>query len=101
VTPEGVADEPTRRPSLLESLAPYKWRIVGCALGFALYVMLWVCVFAGWTVLAGPLIALPVIVVLVGAGNLFQGWLGVERPAPRFSRPTHDATNDGDGAASP
>ena len=63
--------------------------------------MLWVCVFAGWTVLSGPLIALPVIVVLVGAGNLFQGWLGIERRAPQFSRPNHDATSDGDGTTSP
>ncbi len=101
MTVEGDRQEPEATPSFLASLAPYRWRIVGCALGFTFYAVLWVCVFAGWTVLAGPLIALPVIAVLVGAGNLFQDWLGVERRAPQFSRPNHDATNDGDGAASP
>ena len=93
--------EPDATPSLVASLAPYSGGS-SAARSASPSTSRVVCVFAGWSVLAGPLIALPVIAVLVGAGNLFQGWLGVERPCatvPRARAPVDAPTASGDGAA--
>jgi hypothetical protein len=73
--------------SRIERLAPYKWRLVGLALGFLTYLGLWVVAIAGSPALAAVLITLPVLVFLIAAGNGLQHWLGISHRAPQFARP--------------
>jgi hypothetical protein len=78
--------------------APRKWRLVGVMLGLTLYGALWICYTAGATALLGPLVVAPAIVVLVAAGNLLQGWLGIGHRAPQFA---HRADDDQGEEATP
>ena len=64
-----------------------RWRALGVAPGVLVYAGLWAIVAAGATALAVPLILVPVLLVLIGGGNLLSGWLGVQRKAPQFNRP--------------
>jgi hypothetical protein len=47
----------------------------------------WLAEVAGARVLLGPLVVIPVLVVLIAGGNWLQHWLGVERPSPKFTQP--------------
>jgi hypothetical protein len=64
-----------------------------------LYGALWVGYAAGATALLSPLVVAPALVVLVAAGNLLQGWLGIGHRAPQFARPNRADDEQGDEAA--
>ena len=62
------------------------WIITGVVLGLIVYAGVVVAWHAGFTA-AAPFVVIPaVLVVMVGAGNLFSG-KRPGRPAPRFNRP--------------
>lgn len=76
------------------ALGPKKWRLIGLAILFLFYALAWLEVTAGARVLVGPLVVVPVIVILVAAGNWLQSWLGIDRPSPKFTeREHHDETS--------
>jgi hypothetical protein len=63
------------------------WRITGLACCLVGYGVAWLAEVAGARVLLGPLVVVPVLVVLIAGGNWLQHWLGVERPSPKFTQP--------------
>jgi hypothetical protein len=79
--------------------APRKWRLVGAMLVLLVYGALWVGYAAGATMLLSPLVVAPAIVVLVAAGNLLQGWLGIGHRAPQFAQRADAGDEQGDGPA--
>jgi hypothetical protein len=80
-----------------------KWRVVGAVLLALVYAGLWVLAIGGASdgasALVGPLVTLPVLVLLIAAGNWFQHWTGIRREGPKFARPAaeHDTPRDAPG----
>jgi len=81
-------------------IAEMKWRLVGVAIVGLFYLGLWMSVTAGATWLEGPLITIPVLVLLIAGGNWLQHWLGVQRRPPQFSSPGPDEDGDAGTPAS-
>jgi hypothetical protein len=77
--------------------APRKWRLVGVMLGLLAYGLLWVLYAAGATMLLALLVVAPTLIVLIAAGNLLQGWLGISHRAPQFAQRSDPADEHGGG----
>jgi hypothetical protein len=76
------------------------WRIVGIALGAMVYVLVLLAAIAGSRGALAVIVTATMLVFLVGAGNLWQNWLGIKRKPPRFNRPDV-ARREGDDAERP
>jgi hypothetical protein len=87
------------RRRLGAGLAPYRWRLVGVALGLLVYGLLLIVATGPahgvrqseeQAALLGLLITVPVLVLLVAGGNWLQHWLGIHRRPPQFAEPPRE-----------
>jgi hypothetical protein len=63
------------------------WRLTALVLGALVYVLVLLAAIAGSHSALEVLVTATVVIFLVGAGNLFQNWIGIKRRPPRFARP--------------
>jgi hypothetical protein len=96
------------RPGRVRDDAGGVWIVTGWVLGFLVYVGIVVAWHAGFTGATPFVVIPPVLLIMVGAGNLISGRRS-GRPAPRFNRPdpvplaslrgAPEPTPDAEGAA--
>ena len=74
------------RPGRVRDDAGGVWIVTGWVLGFLVYACVLLAWHAGFTAATVFVVIPPLLLVMIGAGNLISGRRS-GRPAPRFNRP--------------